>query len=69
MISTVHVWSGRLKPQMANLLLAAAAFCGCATKPATGTRAEPIQTGFTIFMIGDSTMADKPVIPPNPERG
>ena len=24
---------------------------------------------FTIFMIGDSTMADKPVIPENPERG
>jgi len=27
------------------------------------------QPGFTLFMIGDSTMADKPVIPPNPERG
>ena len=24
---------------------------------------------FTIYMIGDSTMADKPVIPENPERG
>jgi lysophospholipase L1-like esterase len=69
MISTVHVWSGRLKPQMAILLLAAAAFCGCATKPATATHSEPNQTGFTIFMIGDSTMADKPVNPPNPERG
>ncbi len=54
---------------MAILLLAAAAFCGCATKPAVATRAEANQTGFTIFMIGDSTMADKPVIPPNPERG
>jgi lysophospholipase L1-like esterase len=27
------------------------------------------QDGFTIFMIGDSTMADKPLIPENPERG
>ncbi len=25
--------------------------------------------GFTLFMIGDSTMADKPVHPENPERG
>lgn len=25
--------------------------------------------GITIFMIGDSTMAEKPVIPENPERG
>jgi len=25
--------------------------------------------GFTIFLIGDSTMADKPVVPENPERG
>ncbi len=25
--------------------------------------------GITIFLIGDSTMADKPVIPENPERG
>ena len=54
---------------MAILLLAAAAFCGCASKPAMATRAESNQTGFTIFMIGDSTMADKPLIPPNPERG
>lgn len=27
------------------------------------------QRAFTIFMIGDSTMADKPLVPPNPERG
>src|ERR1017187_5298120 len=69
MISTVNVWSGRLKPQMAILLLAAVAFCGCATKPAVATRAKPNQTGFTIFLVGDSTMADKPLIPANPERG
>ena len=24
---------------------------------------------FTLFMIGDSTMANKPLVPPNPERG
>lgn len=30
---------------------------------------EPIANGFTIFMIGDSTMANKPLIPENPERG
>jgi lysophospholipase L1-like esterase len=69
MISTVRVWSGRFKIQAGIALLAAVAFCGCATRPATATRAEPDQTGFTIFMIGDSTMADKPLIPPNPERG
>jgi lysophospholipase L1-like esterase len=35
--------------------------------------AEPVRKGqspaFTIFMIGDSTMANKPVVPANPERG
>lgn len=31
--------------------------------------AEDADQSFTIFMIGDSTMADKPVIPENPERG
>ena len=54
---------------MAILLLAGVAFCGCATKPAVATRAKPNQTGFTIFLVGDSTMADKPLIPANPERG
>ena len=29
----------------------------------------PAQDRVTVFMIGDSTMADKPVIPENPERG
>ncbi|WP_442509408.1 rhamnogalacturonan acetylesterase [Novipirellula sp. SH528] len=33
--------------------------------PSDATAAEAI----TIFMIGDSTMADKPLIPENPERG
>jgi len=30
---------------------------------------KPVANGFTIFMIGDSTMANKPLIPENPERG
>ena len=54
---------------MAILLLAAVAFCGCATKPATASRPAPAKPGFTIFLVGDSTMADKPLIPANPERG
>ncbi|GAA5509425.1 rhamnogalacturonan acetylesterase [Novipirellula caenicola] len=33
--------------------------------PSAATAAD----AFTIFMIGDSTMADKPLIPENPERG
>jgi lysophospholipase L1-like esterase len=69
MISTVHVWSGRIKIQTAVLLLVALSICGCTTKPMTAARLEPNPTGFTIFMIGDSTMADKPLIPANPERG
>ncbi len=38
---------------------------GVAHLPSDATAAEAI----TIFMIGDSTMADKAVIPENPERG
>lgn len=30
---------------------------------------KPVTNGFTIFLIGDSTMANKPLIPENPERG
>ncbi len=33
------------------------------------TNATPSPDGLTIFMIGDSTMANKPLIPANPERG
>jgi len=68
-ISTAQILFGRLKIQAGIALLAAVTFCGCAIRPPTTTRAEPDQTGFSIFMVGDSTMADKPVIPPNPERG
>lgn len=60
---------GGFKVQLAVVLLAAVTFCGCATKPAKASSAEPAKPGFTIFMVGDSTMADKPVIPANPERG
>jgi lysophospholipase L1-like esterase len=31
--------------------------------------AEPARNELTLFMVGDSTMADKPLTPPNPERG
>jgi len=41
--------------------------------PAAGPSAAPpagrTGPGFILFLAGDSTMADKPVIPPNPERG
>jgi lysophospholipase L1-like esterase len=69
MINTASILTGRFKIQTVIVLLAAVALCGCATKPAPVSRAEPAKPGFTIFMAGDSTMADKPVIPANPERG
>jgi lysophospholipase L1-like esterase len=68
MIRILPFRSGHRKPDVAILLLAAT-LCGCATQPAPSGTAALSPTGFTIFMIGDSTMADKPVIPPNPERG
>lgn len=37
--------------------------------PRLDQAAESVTNGFTIFMIGDSTMANKPLIPENPERG
>ena len=39
------------------------------SKPLLDLAAKPITNGFTIFLIGDSTMANKPLIPENPERG
>jgi lysophospholipase L1-like esterase len=65
MIFNIFYWSGRFRFQTVTTLFAIIAFCGCAT----AISAEPARTGFTIFMVGDSTMADKPVIPANPERG
>lgn len=69
MIPAVPFLCGRRKFQTAILLLAAVAFCGCATKLATASRPAPAKPGFTIFLVGNSTMADKPLIPANPERG
>ncbi len=37
--------------------------------PQLDQAAAPVAQGFTIFLIGDSTMANKPLIPANPERG
>lgn len=37
--------------------------------PPLDQAAAPVAHGFTIFLIGDSTMANKPLIPANPERG
>jgi lysophospholipase L1-like esterase len=37
--------------------------------PLLDLAAAPVTNGFTIFLIGDSTMANKPLIPENPERG
>ena len=38
-------------------------------KPLLDLAARPVTNGFTIFLVGDSTMANKPLIPENPERG
>jgi lysophospholipase L1-like esterase len=45
---------------------------GCASPAPNTAKAIPSATGaaaLTLFMIGDSTMSDKPVIPAYPERG
>jgi lysophospholipase L1-like esterase len=69
MISAALILFGRFKIQTAFALLAAIALCGCATKPGPACCAEASKPVFTLFLIGDSTMADKPLIPANPERG
>jgi lysophospholipase L1-like esterase len=63
------ILSGRFKTRAAIALLAVATFCAYAAEPATASRAEAGQPGFTLFLAGDSTMADKPLFPANPERG
>ncbi len=65
MISTIFVWFGRFKVPTNIVLWGICIACVC--NLATG--AEPVRPGFTIFLIGDSTMADKPLFPANPERG
>jgi len=73
MIHAMRVIPGLVKIQTVGTVLAAVALCNgvnpalCQTPPVSG--AKPAQSGFTLFLIGDSTMADKPVIPANPERG
>lgn len=61
MISTILSRLGQFKASAWILLFSIGILCRLP--------AEPVATGFTLFMIGDSTMADKPLIPPNPERG
>ena len=51
------------------LLVIGLAVCGCATQRQKGTAATPHADEVVIYMIGDSTMANKPVIPAYPERG
>jgi lysophospholipase L1-like esterase len=68
-ISSIRVFPGLFKVQTFAGLLTAIALCGGATQLASNVQAEPSKTGFTLFLIGDSTMADKPLIPANPERG
>jgi lysophospholipase L1-like esterase len=67
MINIASLLRERLEIQTVIALLAAGGLCGCATKPVPAPR--PIKSDATIYMIGDSTMADKPLIPANPERG
>ena len=48
------------------LVLSAA---GCAAPKPGATAPAPAAQSFTLFLIGDSTMSDKPLIPAYPERG
>jgi len=41
----------------------------CLLPPAGRAQDPAPPAAMTVFMVGDSTMADKPLIPPNPERG
>src|SRR6267378_3320879 len=50
------------------LLLGAICVSGCAGI-VSGPHVKELKRPATIFMIGDSTMADKPLIPAYPERG
>ncbi len=69
MISRVSFVSGHFKTWAAIVVPAAVLLCGCGTPSTNRSVAGPAQPGFTLFLVGDSTMADKPVIPANPERG
>jgi lysophospholipase L1-like esterase len=69
MISTATGWFVRLGVQTAVAILAATLLGGCANQVPTVSPHAPAKSGITLFLIGDSTMADKPLFPPNPERG
>ena len=70
MFHAASILVGRFKFQSAILLLAAVSVLRVRHQTGKATRRRnQARPGFTIFMVGDSTMADKPVIPANPERG
>jgi lysophospholipase L1-like esterase len=64
-----------MNTRTAILLVVLLAVCGCATHSQKSgdavSSATPSSSGseIVLYMAGDSTMADKPVIPANPERG
>src|SRR4051794_29747569 len=51
------------------LLLSGLLSLAPAAKAQTNREKATSAIGLTVFMIGDSTMADKPMVPANPERG
>lgn len=71
----LHGMSIRKKPLLGailTVLIALASGAGRAEEAPPGSRqvAVPAATNeSTLFLVGDSTMANKPLIPPNPERG
>jgi lysophospholipase L1-like esterase len=69
MNGTASLLPVNLKIQAVIALLVAGALCGCTTKPPGIPSPRFITSNPTIHLIGDSTMADKPLIPANPERG
>jgi lysophospholipase L1-like esterase len=73
MIYALRVFMGLSRFQAIGALLVAATLCGCVDRPVCQAPplpgAKPAQSGFSLFLIGDSTMADKPLMPANPERG
>lgn len=54
-----------------SLLAGFVGLCGCATQRHEKVTPAPaaVPQVITVYMVGDSTMANKPLIPANPERG
>jgi len=69
MISAIPSHRGLWKSQRCVFLLIAVVLGGCAPHPSPAGCGDSGSPTFTLFLIGDSTMADKPLIPANPERG